>query len=155
MMQGTIRQVGTTAEVFGAPVDEEVAAFVGVENIVHGQVQSMANGLAHIEVGGATVQAVVPGPALPGEVLVCLRPEDIVIEPGGFDRHPSSARNHLRGTVRRVVSTGGQVRVVLDCGFTLAAFITKQSLEELGLDVGDEACACFKATAVHLIPRHS
>lgn len=155
MMEGTIRQVGTAAEVFGAPVDEEVAAFVGVETIARGRVQSMVDGLAFIEVGGATVQAAASESALEGEVLVCLRPEDIVVEPGGPDSHRTSARNHLRGTVRRITAVGAQVRVVLDCGFTLTAFVTKQSLEELGLDVGDEVWASFKATAVHVIPRRS
>jgi molybdopterin-binding protein len=155
MMGGHIRQVGTAAEVFAAPVDEDVAAFVGVETIVGGQVQSVTDGLATIGVGGATVQALVPGLDSGGEVLVCLRPEDVVLEPGGLDRHPTSARNHLPGTVRRVTTLGGQVRVVLDCGFTLVALITKQSLEEMGLKVGDQVVASFKATAVHVIPRRT
>ena len=34
LMGGRLRQVGPAAEVFAAPVDEEVAAFVGVETIV-------------------------------------------------------------------------------------------------------------------------
>lgn len=153
MMGGSIRQVGTAAEVFAAPVDEEVAAFVGVETIAGGRLQSLADGLATIDVGGAAVQAMAPGLDSGGEVLVCLRPEDVVLEPAGLDRHPTSARNHLRGTVRRITTVGGQVRVVLDCGFTLVALITKQSLEEMSLGVGDQVVASFKATAVHVIPR--
>jgi molybdopterin-binding protein len=155
MMGGHIRQVGTAAEVFAAPVDEEVAAFVGVETIVGGRVQSLADGLATIDVSGATVQAMVPTLDSGGEVLVCLRPEDVVLEPAGLNRHPTSARNHLPGTVLRVTTVGGQVRVVLDCGFTLVALITKQSLEEMGLKVGDKVVAAFKATAVHVIPRRT
>jgi molybdopterin-binding protein len=155
MMGGSIRQVGTAAEVFAAPVDEEVAAFVGVETIVRGRVQSLADGLATIDVDGAAVQAMVPSLDSGGEVLVCLRPEDVVLEPAGLDSHVTSARNHLRGTVRRITTVGGQVRVVLDCGFTLVALITKQSLEEMGLGVGDEVVAAFKATAVHVIPRRT
>jgi len=155
MMGGSIRQVGTAAEVFAAPVDEEVAAFVGVENIVRGRLQSLADGLATIDVGGVTVQALAPGLDSGGEVLVCLRPEDVVLEPARLDSHTTSARNHLRGTIRRITTLGGQVRVVLDCGPTLVALITKQSLEEMGLAVGDEVVASFKATAVHVIPRGS
>jgi len=45
------------------------------------------------------------------------------------------------------------VRVAVDCGFPLVALITKQSLEDLQLRVGDEVVASFKASAVHLIPR--
>jgi molybdopterin-binding protein len=155
MMGGSIRQVGTAAEVFAAPVDEEVAAFVGVETIVGGRVQSLADDLATIDVSGAAVQAIVPSLDSGGEVLVCLRPEDVVLEPAGLDSHPTSARNHLRGTVRRITTVGGQVRVVLDCGFTLVALITKRSLEEMSLGVGDEVVASFKATAVHVIPRRT
>jgi len=155
MMGGSIRQVGTAAEVVSAPVDEEVAAFVGVETIVRGRVQSLADGLATIDVGDVAVQAMVPSLDSGGEVLVCLRPEDVVLEPAGLDSHPTSARNHLRGTVRRIKTVGGQVRVVLDCGFTLVALITKQSLEEMGLGVGNEVVASFKATAVHVIPRRT
>lgn len=153
MMGGSIRQVGTAAEVFAAPVDEEVAAFVGVENIVRGRLQSLADGLATIDVGGVAVQAMAPGLDSGTEVLVCLRPEDVVLEPARLDSHTTSARNHLRGTVRHITTIGGQVRVVLDCGPTLVALITKQSLEEMGLAVGDEVVASFKATAVHVIPR--
>jgi tungstate transport system ATP-binding protein len=155
MMGGSIRQVGTAAEVFAAPVDEEVAAFVGVENIVRGRLQSLADGLATIDVGGVSVQAVAPSLDSGGEVLVCLRPEDVILEPAGLDSHPTSGRNHLRGTVRRITTIGGQVRVVLGCGFTLVALITKRSLEDLGLEVGDEVVASFKATAVHVIPRRT
>ena len=161
LMGGFIRQMGTAAEVFAAPVDEEVAAFVGVENIVGGRVRSLADGLATLDLGGATVEsagrppvgAVASSPELGTEVLVCLRPEDIVIEPGGSDSHRTSARNHLHGSLSRITPLGGQVRVVVDCGFPLVALITKQSLEDLGLRVGDEAVASFKASAVHLIPR--
>jgi len=53
------------------------------------------------------------------------------------------------------VNTGPQVRVELDAGFPLVALITKQSLEELGLAEGSPVVASFKATAVHLIPRHA
>jgi tungstate transport system ATP-binding protein len=153
MMGGSIRQVGTAAEVFAAPVDEEVAAFVGVENIVRGRLQSLVDGLATIDVSGAVVQAMAPSLDSGGEVLVCLRPEDVVLEPARLDSHATSARNHLRGTIRRITTLGGQVRVVLDCGPTLVALITKQSLEDMGLAVGDEVVASFKATAVHVIPR--
>jgi len=153
LMGGVIRQMGTAAEVFAAPVDEEVAAFVGVENIVAGRVRSLADGLATLDLGGSVVESAASSPKPGSEVLVCLRPEDVVIEPGGGDSHRSSARNHLHGSVTRITPLGGQVRVVVDCGFPLVALITKQSLEDLGLKVGDEAVASFKASGVHLIPR--
>jgi molybdopterin-binding protein len=152
LMGGGVRQMGTAAEVFAAPVDEEVAAFVGVENIVGGRVRTLADGLATLDLGGAVVESVASSLEPGAEVLVCLRPEDVVVEPGG-DSHPTSARNHLHGSVTRITPLGGQVRVVVDCGFPLVALITKQSLEDLRLKVGDEAVASFKASATHLIAR--
>ena len=151
LLGGRLRQVGPVAEVFAAPVDEEVAAFVGVETMVPARVVGDAGGLARLEVAGHAIEAVSRGP-LAADVLVCLRPEDVVLAlPDGLST--SSARNRLPGVVTRVVPAGVQVRVTVDCGFPLLAAITRQSLEELGLGVGVRVVASFKATAIHLIPR--
>jgi molybdopterin-binding protein len=152
MMGGRIRQVGPTREVFASPVDEEVAAFVGVETIVPGQVQAQEGGLATIGIGDRRVEVAIDSP-VQGEVLVCLRPEDVVLAPPGDSGPHTSARNRLRGRVQRILLLDGQARVMLDCGFPIVALVTKQSLEELALKPGDEVIAAFKATAVHLIPR--
>jgi tungstate transport system ATP-binding protein len=152
LMDGVIRQVGAAAEVFAAPVDGEVAAFVGVETMVPATVLSFNDGLARLDAAGQAVEVAAPR-VPPRDVLLCLRPEDVVIEPAGPDSRRTSARNHLRGSVTRITPLGGQVRVMVDCGFSLVALITKQSLEDLRLKVGDEAVASFKASAVHLIPR--
>jgi molybdopterin-binding protein len=153
LMNGEIRQVGPTPEVFASPVDREVAAFVGVETIVPGRVRSLERGLAVVEVAGCRVEASSAVEA-GGEVLVCLRPEDIVLSPVEDHPGPTSARNRLPAVVQRVVNVGPQARVELDAGFPLVALITKQSLEELSLGAGSRVAASFKATAVHLIPRH-
>ncbi|MCH7836517.1 MAG: TOBE domain-containing protein, partial [Chloroflexi bacterium] len=47
-----------------------------------------------------------------------------------------------------------EARIELDARFPLVSLITKQSLEELSLCAGSRVVASFKATAVHLIPRH-
>ncbi|HLB26587.1 MAG TPA: TOBE domain-containing protein, partial [Dehalococcoidia bacterium] len=155
LIEGRLRQVGEPSQVFAAPADEEVATFLGVETIVPGLVRSLEEGLAVVEVaGGAHVEAASMLPA-GSEVLVCLRPEDVVVGPPPAQPTATSARNRLSAAVRRLVNTGPQVRVELDAGFPLVALITKQSLEELALVEGSPVVASFKATAVHLIPRHA
>ncbi|MDP3766603.1 MAG: TOBE-like domain-containing protein, partial [Dehalococcoidia bacterium] len=149
LAEGRLRQVGPVAEVFGSPLDETVAAYVGVETVAPASVVQVAGGLVVLQVGGVQVEAVADGFAA-GEALVCVRPEDVVLSPVDAS---SSARNHLRGTVRRITPTGPEVRVEVDCGFPLVASITRRSLEELGLEAGSQLVASFKATAVHLIPR--
>jgi tungstate transport system ATP-binding protein len=152
LMDGDVRQVGPTPEVFASPVDATVAAFVGVETLVPARVLSFDEGLAVLDVAGERVEAATPS-APPHDVLLCLRPEEVVLHLPSDGAAPTSARNRLRGRVRRVVLVAGQARLTVDCGFPLVAMITKRSLEDLGLDVDSEVFASFKATAVHLIPR--
>ncbi len=151
LINGRVRQSGSPAEIFAAPVDEEVAAFVGIETIASGRAREVRDGLATVDVAGRVVEAAYAGG--PGtDVLVCLRPEDVVLSPVEGSGAVTSARNHLAATVRRVLPAGPYVRVELDAGFPIVALITKQSLEDLALTPGAQVVASFKATAVHLIP---
>ena len=151
IMDGRIRQTGLPADVFAAPADEEVAAFVGAETIAEGYVRSIADGIAVVDVAGCDIEANAAGQ--PGdEVLVCLRPEDIIIAPQSGAERTTSARNRLPATVTRITPSGPHTSVILDAGFPLVALITKQSLEELALVPGSRVMASFKATAAHLIP---
>jgi molybdopterin-binding protein len=150
LIDGRVRQTGSPAEVFASPVDEEVAAFVGVETIVAGRVRELEAGVPVVEVAGRLVEGGA-GFAAGDDVLVCLRPEDVTIAPISGASPLSSARNHLPAQVRRVVPAGPYVRVELDAGFLLVALITRQSRDELALGEGSEVVATFKAAAVHLI----
>jgi molybdate transport system ATP-binding protein len=152
MIGGRIRQAGSPAEVFGTPVDEEVAAFVGVETIAPGRVRSVDGGVAVVDVGGQIVEGGIES-TVGSNVLVCLRPEDVTLSASDVDVRATSARNRLRGRVVRVTPSGSYVRVEVDVGFALVALITKQSLEDLALIVCSEVVATFKASAVHLIRR--
>ncbi len=154
LISGEVRQVGATAEVFAAPVDEEVASLVGAETIVPGKCVSCRNGIATVRVGEHLIDGVARN-GLPENVLVVLRPEDVTLIKPDAHATVSSARNHLHGTIARVTLLGYQARVNVDCGFPLVAVITKQSLEEMQLAAGQEIDATFKAHSVHLIPRES
>jgi molybdate transport system ATP-binding protein len=118
--------------------------------VVAGRVIGVTGGLADVSIGSAILKALDPGFST-SEVLVCIRAEDVLLErdPGGA----SSARNHLASTVVSVQSDGPLARVVVDCGFPLAALVTRQSREELGLDQGTAVTAVVKAPSVHLVPR--
>ena len=137
---------------FSSPVDEEVATFVGVENIIPGRLRSVGDGMAAVEVGASVIETATDLEA-GADVLVCVRPEDIVLSREA-DGYPSlSARNHVRATVARVRSAGPYVRVEIDAGFPLVALVTKQSLRgPVAIEPGAPVFATFKATAVHLIP---
>jgi molybdopterin-binding protein len=149
MIGGRIMQTDATDRLFRTPVSDEVARFVGVETIVDGRVESVAGGLALVEVGGQKIE--VAAASEPGErVRVCLRPEDVTLV-SGLGPSASSARNRLAGIVARVTAAASYARVVVDCGFPIVALVTHRSLEELRLDEGAAVTVVFKATAPHLI----
>jgi tungstate transport system ATP-binding protein len=160
LLDGRIRQEGLPEGVLAAPLDAEVAAFVGTDTRIPGRIVAAGDGLAAVEVGPHRIQAVSslePG----GRVLCCLRPEDVTIwaDPAsggpGPDLGPSpvsSARNHLPGRIVRLVPDGPLFRVTVDCGVPVVASITRASAVDMRLAEGSAVVATFKATAVHLIP---
>ena len=152
LVGGQLRQIGSAEQVFAAPADGDVASLVGAETVVPGRRVAIREGLVDVQVGTQVVQAVVDG-AVSEDVLVVLRPEDVTLSRAEDDSPPSSARNRLRGSIVRITPVGNQIRVAIDCGFPLVALITKQSLEDLDLQTGQQIAAAFKAHAVHLIPR--
>jgi molybdate transport system regulatory protein len=64
----------------------------------------------------------------------------------------TSARNHLWGTVERVVDGPVNAEVILGMGRgkTVTAVVTRESVATLGLAVGQRACAIFKSSSVIL-----
>jgi molybdenum ABC transporter ATP-binding protein len=150
LIGGRILQVGPPITVFANASSEEVASFVGVETVAAGVVRSVRDGVALVEVGTHLIQGG-SGVNVGDEVLLCLRPEDVVLGPPTQEATPASARNRLRGQVTRVAPTGPYLRVYVETGFPLVALITKNALDELAIAPGSEVNAMFKATAVHLI----
>jgi tungstate transport system ATP-binding protein len=152
IIDGGVRQIGRPPEVFGRPVSEEVARFVGVETILEGRVVGESDGLLSVGVNGAKIEAL--GKAAVGEhVLVCLRPEDLVIKLPGDRGARESARNRLEGVVQDATRLEAQYRVQISCGLPVVALVTKQSFEEMHLRPGMPVIITFKASAVHLIRR--
>jgi tungstate transport system ATP-binding protein len=149
LMNGSIRQIGTPAEVFSAPVDEEVAKFVGMENLLEGTISFCEGQMVVVDIKGTSIQAV-SDCDIGEKVLVGMRPEDITV---ALTRLSSSARNCLAGTVKGTVTAGPLCRVEIDCGFTLVALVTKRSATEMGLEKGTKVYAAFKSVSLHVIKR--
>ncbi|WP_297521312.1 tungstate ABC transporter ATP-binding protein WtpC [Thermococcus sp.] len=140
MLDGRLVQVGSVREVFSRPANEEVARFLGFENIIEGTAvgrKLRANGL-EIEL---PVEA-------EGRVRAGIRPEDIVIS---LKPIHSSSRNEFKAVVESVEELGPVVRVHLNAGgIHLRAFITRSSMLEMGISAGKEVWVGFKASALHV-----
>jgi tungstate transport system ATP-binding protein len=152
LIGGRMRQLGTPGEVFSTPVDEQVATFVEAGNIFRGVVDSQDGGLVRVIVDGQTLQ-VVSSLSNGTRVTAYLHYEDVTISLPLSLPVASSARNQLKGTIARVFPLGPQLKVTIDCGFPCSSVITRRSWEELGLEIGRDVVASFKASSVHLIPK--
>jgi tungstate transport system ATP-binding protein len=151
MDQGRILQMGTPAEVMNYPVDEFVAAFVGVETIISGTVVSEGDGSFVALAAGREIEAI--GSAAKGEeITLGIRPENVTLSCDSFGPG-TSARNILHGTVSRITSMGIYQKVQIDCGFPLVAYVTNRSIERMALKEGQPINALFKATAIHVVKR--
>lgn len=63
-----------------------------------------------------------------------------------------SGRNKLQGIVKEIVKGGVMAKVVLDYkGDEIVAVITVDSIDDLGLKVGDEVTALIKSTEVMIL----
>jgi tungstate transport system ATP-binding protein len=152
MLEGRLAQLGAPEVVFGRPATEEVARFVGVENLLPGRVAAAEDGLLTVATAHLRVQA--PGRAHVGRrVLACVRPEDVVLRLGGAGPGRDSALNHFAGRVAELVPLGTQVRVLVECGDPIVALVTRRSVQELPLERGSGVTVSFKGSAVHLIER--
>lgn len=147
VMDGRIVQVGTPEEVFNRPVNNEVAHFVGVENLLKGTICARDDGISIIDINGTQVEAV-SDVDVGRDVDVYLRPESVTLSKTHFK---SSARNSFEGRVLEIEPRGALSMVRVDCGFVINALLTGQSVEDLGLLPGGDAIVSFKTAAVHVI----
>ncbi len=150
LAEGRVRQTGSIEDVFSRPADLTVARTTGVETVLPASTVDHQNGLLILEASGIRLAAADPGD-IGGDAFACIRAEDVVIEKEA--RGQTSARNLIPGRVVGISPEGPLIRVGLDCGFSLAALITRQGREELDLRVGDSVTAVLKATSIHVLPR--
>jgi len=151
LLDGRLAQTGNATDIFRSPQNEQVAHFVGMENIMPGVVTANNEGIVTVNTGRNTVEAVSDWPT-GKEVYACIRPEDITL---ALSSSRSSARNSFWAKIGLVTTVGPLARVEMDCGFRLVALVTRTSSEELDLRAGREVYAIFKATRVHIMERKS
>jgi molybdate transport system ATP-binding protein len=144
IVDGTLRQVGSPADLAAAPVDPFVATFTGA-NLVSGSAVPGANGLTEVVLdAGGTMWST---DAASGRVVLTVYPWEIAIS---LDVPVDSAINHVRAPISRITSLGNRARVAVG---PLVAEVTTASVERLELREGQPVVASFKATAARLLPR--
>jgi len=143
MKEGKIVQLGDRRELLSQPRDAFVADFLGM-NLLSGLARPRPDGLTTVSCGPHTFYSL---SELSGEVLMTFHPWDVslsLVEPD------SSAMNVFRGKVTSVSHLGGRTRVTVENGISIIAELTHLSEERLGLDLGKEVYASFKASALQV-----
>ena len=127
---------GTVAALRQSQVSAEVCIALDAQTqIVAGVTRESANAL---------------GLALGSQVLALVKASSVLLVRGEVQ---SSARNHLTGSVSRIVAgaIGAEVTLALPAGRSVTAGITRASLERMALAKGQPASALFKASSVILV----
>ncbi|MFL5919473.1 MAG: ABC transporter ATP-binding protein [Gaiellaceae bacterium] len=144
LAEGRLRQVGTPADLLGAPADPFVARLAGA-NVLAGMGAQIPNGLTLVQLdAGPTVYATDPAS---GRTDVVVYPWDVSLAREAPD---DSALNHIRDEIVSLTPLGNRSRVRLKL---LTAEITTASLERLQLRPGEPIVASFKATQARLLTR--
>jgi molybdate transport system ATP-binding protein len=148
--RGRIVAEGEPHEVFGSPESLGVARLAGVENIFEGVVLSRneSAGTMLVElacdegVASCSIEVPLGRARVGGRVTIAVRSGDVLLatdEPRGI-----SARNVLRGRVSQIERRSGETLVRVESGVVWAASVTRQSLEELSIEVGRTIWLAFK-----------
>jgi len=114
------------------------------ENILKGTVEGTDEMFTYFRTGGVLLRC----PARKGNFVVAVLSLDELI----LSREPlhSSARNQLPGKVTRIEPADQLLRVSVDCGVKLQAFVTAAAVKEIGVETGRDCVVTFKASAVRL-----
>ena len=131
MVDGTLRQVGTTADLVARPADPFVASFTGA-NLLAGRVTESRTLISTTD-------------AAAGDVVVAVYPWDVTV---GTEQPHDSALNVISGPIRTITQLGNRVRLGLG---SIVAEITTESLARLGLEVDQVVFASFKATGTRVL----
>jgi len=114
MNSGSVEQTGRAEDIYERPATEFVASFIGVSNIIEGEVEEVIGERSVIAVGAARIGAQADSVAPGDRVRVLIRPEKISIS-------SEAAPGLLSGTIDSAVYLGEstQWRITIESGETL------------------------------------
>jgi spermidine/putrescine transport system ATP-binding protein len=154
MRHGRIEQLGTPEELYERPTTAFVAGFLGVSNLLDGDVVGRDGALVEIRLGdGATVRA--PADRVNGahSVRVGVRPEKLRVIPAESEATGGEMKlNNLEGTVLDASYIGVSTQYLVETGDGHRLVVYAQNLETSG---ASEALADGQRVRVSWKPQHT
>jgi putative spermidine/putrescine transport system ATP-binding protein len=121
MNNARIEQTGTPHELYFHPRNEFVADFLGESNLIAGQVEAVADGIAQVRTDdGARLRALAPDQCVPhSRIKILLRPEAVQISRQALARGscaPEGREHGLNGIVQGRIFAGQATKYVVAAG---------------------------------------
>ena len=147
--EGRIMQEGAPLEIFNAPRSAPVARVVGTENVLVGKVLAHRpeDGTTSIDVNSCRLEVPYNGLPLGDQITLGLRSEDIIISREHLTQ--TSARNVLKGFIKRIISDVDKAELIVSCGVDFKVSITPATVRILNLETGITVYLLIKARALH------
>ncbi|MDP2709761.1 MAG: ABC transporter ATP-binding protein [Solirubrobacteraceae bacterium] len=142
IVDGTMRQIGTAAELVDRPADAFVVSLTG-GNLLEGVARPLDGGGSEVRLADGVV--VRSDERATGPVNVAIYPWEVGVEACGT---PNGAVNAIVAPVSGLTPEGGRVRVRVG---SLTAETTREEAERIGLRRGEPARACFSAADARLL----
>ena len=150
IIEGRLVAEGTREEIFSAPPYREIARFVGMENILDGEVIGTAGGYVTIRCGEYDLIAPDRGFKEGDTVAACIRAHEFRLSPGS----PAGREgNVLPGRIVTMLSDGAMVRMTLaTSSFHVIADVHRSKVIRHGLTEGMEVFLWCPPDAVVAAP---
>ncbi len=155
MNQGEVIQCGTASDIFRTPANAFVAEFVGIENILAGQITDIPGASLGVAVAGKLLCA--PANEIAEcdrkDVQVCIRADEVRLYSATAPRVTSlGATNRLDGLIVATSRLGALSKVELDCGFPLHAYVMTRQVQEMKLVPRSRIEVEIAVDSIHLLP---
>jgi spermidine/putrescine transport system ATP-binding protein len=133
MRNGRIEQLGRPEELYEHPTTEFVAGFLGVSNLLDGEVSGRAGDLIQVRLTDGTILQAPEG-AVNGavRVRVGVRPEKLRVVPAGAEVVDADDLNALEGTVLDASYIGISTQYIVQTGDGHKVTVYAQNLETSG-----------------------
>ena len=112
------------------------------ENLLRGEIKEK-DGLKWFKVAENIKFAIVSEKI--GSAYISIDPRDIILS---YEQFQSSARNTFLGKIIKIIEQNHLVKLEVDVGIPLVTIITRESFQEMNLNLGSKVYLTFKASVV-------
>ena len=151
--QGKLMQLGTPWDLYERPANPFVADFIGINNLIPGQIQESPEGGNRVKVKtaiGVLLSETDVRLASGDKCMICVRPETASI---GKEEAPQESVNYIQGTVGFASFIGNTIRYDVEIGSGLTFRVDVQNpRDHQPYAIGDVVTVTFTARSTLAIP---